>query len=645
MKQFTLFLLMFIPCFLYAQDSEDDSPDIYYYNGLYYDIISENDMTVEVNNLSSGLYGEYNDNTIVIPSEISLGLGWREKQYTVTKIGKCAFRDCKELTQVILPNTITEIDNFAFYGCSSLISCNFESMENLKRIGVEAFAQTDLNGELTIPSSVEYIDTYAFSYSNITSINRLFLGSMGHLGLTMGRNAFFGCKKLEKVSLDVMNIYFEGNPFPDCPKLSKIDYAHPSFISSTEYACVDDGCIYMGVRDNIGPERLKLICCPSGATEFKPASGLKTIGLAAFGYCPKITRLEIPDGVEEIEMGGIILASEPNDKTKREIIIPQSVTKMEEEPFLWYNDNLCIYNYSSTPQPAQYMWERHNIGELHVPYGSKKLYEQNSYWAQYRIIEDINAPIFDGVYATVSDLTVCYKLDKIPTITYEDDAAILKLGDAEHAILKLPLKKGAVLDITFGSYDKNKTIIPVKITETGYATLYSPTEIIVPSGIEVYVPIYDENTNTLKVNNSTRLSAGIVLPVCTGVILKGNRGAYSLNVSTTTPTKVNTCLDGTAICIPTSSITDDVYVLSRNNNITGFYKYKGDELSARKAYLALPNGTEAKSVGLNFEDQITTINNVVTNNNQQTIYTIDGQKVNKMNAHGIYIINGKKIVK
>lgn len=42
-------------------------------------------------------------------------------------IGKYAFRDCKSLTSVIIPSSVTEIREYAFDGCSSLINVNIPS--------------------------------------------------------------------------------------------------------------------------------------------------------------------------------------------------------------------------------------------------------------------------------------------------------------------------------------------------------------------------------------------------------------------------------------------------------------------------------------------------------------------------------------
>lgn len=37
--------------------------------------------------------------------------------YIVTAIGKKTFQDCKELFSIVIPNTVTTLDDYAFYRC------------------------------------------------------------------------------------------------------------------------------------------------------------------------------------------------------------------------------------------------------------------------------------------------------------------------------------------------------------------------------------------------------------------------------------------------------------------------------------------------------------------------------------------------
>lgn len=84
-------------------------------------------------------------------------------------IGKYAFRDCKSLTSVIIPSSVTEIREYAFYYCSSLTSVNIPS--SLASIGCGIFLGCSSLTSVDIPSSVTEIGESAFSdCSSLTSV-------------------------------------------------------------------------------------------------------------------------------------------------------------------------------------------------------------------------------------------------------------------------------------------------------------------------------------------------------------------------------------------------------------------------------------------------------------------------------------------
>lgn len=60
---------------------------------------------------------------------------------SVVLIGKQAFQECSKLTNIIIPNSVTTIDDNAFYGCSSLVSVTIGSSVSL--IGGQGFANCD----------------------------------------------------------------------------------------------------------------------------------------------------------------------------------------------------------------------------------------------------------------------------------------------------------------------------------------------------------------------------------------------------------------------------------------------------------------------------------------------------------------------
>ncbi len=89
----------------------------------------------------------------------------------VTSIGKYAFYGCSGLTSVNIGNSVTSIGNYAFYGCSGLTSVN-------------------------LGNSVTSIGDYAFrDCSGLTSVN------LGNSVTSIGNDAFYGCSGLTSVTI------------------------------------------------------------------------------------------------------------------------------------------------------------------------------------------------------------------------------------------------------------------------------------------------------------------------------------------------------------------------------------------------------------------------------------------------------------
>lgn len=110
---------------------------------------------------------------------------------SVTSIGICAFEFCGRLTSVTIPNSVTTIGTKAFYHCSRLTSVTIGN--SVTSIGDYAFDECSRLTSVTIPNSVTTIGDYAFSgCSGLTSV------TIGNSVCSIGAKAFY-CENLATV--------------------------------------------------------------------------------------------------------------------------------------------------------------------------------------------------------------------------------------------------------------------------------------------------------------------------------------------------------------------------------------------------------------------------------------------------------------
>ena len=123
---------------------------------------------------------------------------------SVTSIGKYAFIDCSGLTSIEIPNSVETIGGYAFYGCTGLTSIKveagnsvYDSRDNCNAI-IETASNTLILGCINtiIPNSVTSIGDYAFyGCTGLTSIE------IPNSVTSIGYGAFADCSGLTSIEI------------------------------------------------------------------------------------------------------------------------------------------------------------------------------------------------------------------------------------------------------------------------------------------------------------------------------------------------------------------------------------------------------------------------------------------------------------
>lgn len=252
-----------------------------------------------------------------------------------------------------------------------------------------------------------------------------------------------------------------------------------------------------------------------------------------------------------------------------------------------------------------------------------------------------------GVKVTVREGTTVresaqFRLSKTPRISFDSDGKIvMKLGDSNTNVAEMPMKNGAELHVTMQDYDESQNKLAVSVPADDYGTLYSAFQLTLPSGVEVYAPLYDAEKNILKMYGDARLVEGTVLPAATGIVLK-NQGTYEFEYSDSEPSNVSSSLTGSVVSALITDFDGTIYSLAKDGKTVAFSKYEQPTTVAGKAYLVLNNST-TDQVTLMFEDITTNISESLSGVTGNTpSYNLAGQQVGG-SYHGIIIQNGKKI--
>lgn len=202
--------------------------------------------------------------------------------------------------------------------------------------------------------------------------------------------------------------------------------------------------------------------------------------------------------------------------------------------------------------------------------------------------------------------------------------------------------------------------VAFNITDAGFATYYTDKAFVMPENVQGGI-VTKANKETNQLTISYNYQPGTVVPAKTPIVLKGEKGDYTVNYTTSEETAPagnmlygaeNVDTDGMTFVKGTNV---KYYKLALGNDgKCGFYWGATDgaafEYTANRAFLAIDitDASQAPaSFSLDGDGSTTAINGIMNgNDDSQKIYTVTGiyagKSLNNL-PKGIYIVGGKKV--
>lgn len=257
-------------------------------DGIYYNIISFDDMTCEVTSDDNKYQGD-----IVIPSFVE----YNTRKLSVIKIGESAFKNCTGLTSVTFPESLTTVGRSAFSGCSGLSSITFP--ESLPGIGPEAFKDCTGLTSVTIPETWSIISWGAFSgCSGLTSVT--FPESL----TSIGDAAFEHCTGLTSVTFPESLTYLGNYAFEYCTRLTSVTF--PDNLTTINRGAFDrcNRLSSVSFPENLTTiEGGAFVNC-SGLTSVTFPKNITSIGSYAFEGCNNLHSIQFEDNDNPVSIEG-----------------------------------------------------------------------------------------------------------------------------------------------------------------------------------------------------------------------------------------------------------------------------------------------------------------------------------------------------
>lgn len=555
------------------------------HNGIFYDVdVDATNVSVTKPVGVNNPYEHYKG-TVNIPTSITL----EGKTYSVTKISSQAFRSQSGLTMVVIPKTIEEIADRAFWGCVNLKSVALASNGVLTSIEKEAFYGCTKISSITLPNSLVYLGESAFH--DCESLKSVKYGNSIEV---IDHNAFQGCQSLTEFIAPASLKRIGNYAFWNCANIKKV--------------VMNDGL------EEIGNDAF-LQC--SGLDDLSLGNTVKKIGYEAFRWCLGLKSVVIPNSVEEMGYSTFRYCTGLENVTLGNALkeIPaycfeQAIIKSIEIP----NSVTAIGLLAFSECPLEDIKWGNSVETI----GEESFYKTN--------IETLNLPeplkcIRSNAFRECGNLT---EITMPATMLEIQSGAFLKCKNLKHVYLHA---------LTPPSIDRGSTKPFERCNNPVIVHLYEGLKDLYESSIE-----WSENIKATNEKGKIELVDDMPALKVESISIEG--APYYCGIGETGV--------ATATIYPVNAFSRELSWSSSDDTILYIDEFSGFYVGFQEGTVTITaTATDGSGVTASATVHVTDVSGIETvnlNTKSNTIFNIQGQKLS-VPMKGINIINGKKVLK
>jgi len=322
-------------------------------NGIIYQLNSDK-ISYSIVDVSD----TFSVSTLVIPSTYN--------DLPVTSVGKDAFSSCYRLTSVTIPNSVTSIDEYAFHDCSNLKEVYISDMEAWCNISFgneyanplyyanNLYLNGELVTELVIPDTVKEIKDYAFyGCYNFTSV--IIPDSV----TSIGYDTFNHCTALTYVRIPNSVALIGPYAFQYCYKLLEVYNLSDLTITKGSFANGYMGYYALNVYNSLD--------IPSKQWKTEDGFLFYEDGDTCYllGYEGDKTEITLPESCNGKNYEIYKYAFYDNDKLTK-VTIPNRVTSIGDWAFLGCHELVEVYNLSDLDITAGSYFDHGDVGRYAI---------------------------------------------------------------------------------------------------------------------------------------------------------------------------------------------------------------------------------------------------------------------------------------